>query len=236
MGLYWELVTMSLLLLAFIAIIPLIALANDVPEDERVRRWHLRNTWPPQWQPDSDAYRAVMEAREAEIMQLTGGDERWENWMQFVQGLMLPRFTERGFDVIQTPPHVQAKLKKVIDEAVANWDTIPEEKGVKESIYGTYTPKFVDIGPLAYEVMDDLKSLHENWAGGIELKGTSSYGVRLYRDGASMVMHNDKVSLVSSYIYCKVHLCIYANLNIMLYITKHIAPHSCDFLNRTYCT
>ena len=29
--------------------------------------------------------------------------------------------------------------------------------------------------------------------GGIELIPTSAYGVRLYRNGSSMVMHNDKV-------------------------------------------
>ena len=166
---------------------------DGVPEHERVRLWHERNTWPPTWQPESDSYRRVMEAREAEIMQLTGADERWENWMQFVQGRMLPKFTDVGFAVIQTPPEVQAKLKKAIDAAVADFDNIPEELGVKDSIYGNLPPKFVELGGLAWEVLEDLKPLHEEWAGGIELKGTSSYGVRLYRDGASMVMHNDKV-------------------------------------------
>lgn len=184
-------------LISVLACVPYLS-ADGVPEDERVRLWHEKNTWPHQWQPETDAYRAVMDAREAEIMQLTGADERWENWMQFTQGRMLPTFTKHGFKVIKTPAHVHAKLKKAVDDAVANFDAIPEEQGVKGSIYGPHTPKFVDIGKLAFEVMDDLKSLHEEWAGGIELMGTSSYGVRLYRDGASMVMHNDKVQLVVS--------------------------------------
>lgn len=187
---------MQLFLVALCIIWPLAVLSENIPEHERVRRWKMRNTWPPNWQPDSDSYKAVMDAREAEIMQLTGADERWENWMQFVQGRMLPRFTERGFEVIQTPPHVYAKLKKAVDDAVADWDNIPIEEGVSDSIYGPNAPKFVDIGPLAYEVLDDLKELHENWSG-LELMGTSSYGVRLYLDGASMVMHNDKVRVVS---------------------------------------
>lgn len=113
--------------------------------------------------------------------------------MQFTQGRMLPKFTKRGFDVIQTPPHVHAKLRAAIDKALGDWDTIPYEEGVADSIYGPNPPKFVDIGPLAVEVMNDLKEVHENWVGGMKLIGTSSYGVRLYRDGASMVMHNDKV-------------------------------------------
>ena len=31
-------------------------------------------------------YKAMQAAREKEIMALTGGDERWENWVQFVLG------------------------------------------------------------------------------------------------------------------------------------------------------
>jgi hypothetical protein len=34
---------------------------------------------------------------------------------------------------------------------------------------------------------------HEEWAGGIKLRGTSAYGVRLYKNGSSLVMHYDKV-------------------------------------------
>lgn len=181
---------------------------DGVPEHERVRLWHERNTWPPTWQPESDSYRRVMDAREAEIMQLTGADERWENWMQFVQGRMLPKFTDVGFAVIQTPPEVQAKLKKAIDAAVADFDNIKEERGVKDSIYGSLPPKFVELGGLAWEVLEDLKPLHEEWAGGIELKGTSSYGVRLYRDGASMVMHNDKVSMYCYVLAFSLRLCL----------------------------
>ena len=170
-----------------------LACGAGIPEDERVRRWRRKNTWPPTWQPETEEYRAVMDAREAEIMQLTGADERWENWMQFVQGRLVPQFTPYGFKVIKTPAHVHAKLKKAVDDAVLDWDNLREEQGVKDSIYGPHTPKFVDIGGLAQEVMADMKELHEEW-GGMKLKGTSAYGVRLYRDGASMVMHNDKVT------------------------------------------
>lgn len=174
------------------------SVCSDIPEPERVRLWHERNTWPPTWQPESESYTAVMAAREAEIMQLTGADERWENFMQFVQGRMLPKFTEVGFAVIPTPPAVHAKLKKAVDDAVKDFDNIRPELGVKDSIYGPLGPKFVELGGLALEVLEDLRPLHEEWAGGIALKGTSAYGVRLYRDGASMVMHNDKVSVLLS--------------------------------------
>lgn len=34
---------------------------------------------------ETEGYLASQEGREAEIMQLTGSNERWENWMQYIQ-------------------------------------------------------------------------------------------------------------------------------------------------------
>ena len=96
---------------------------------------------------ESDGYRKMMEDREEEIMALSGSDERWENWMQYVQSRMLPRFTEHGYDVIDTPTHIQAKLKAMIDKAVKDFDNLPIEAG-EGSIYGPYKPKFVELGEI----------------------------------------------------------------------------------------
>jgi hypothetical protein len=54
--------------------------AGLLSESERVALWHQKHSWPPKWQQESQSYRALMEEREKEIMQLTGADERWENW------------------------------------------------------------------------------------------------------------------------------------------------------------
>lgn len=162
-------------------------------EDERVRLWHQKNVWPPNWQPESDGYRETMEKREAEIMQLTGADERWENWMQFVQARLLPKFTPVGFKLIQTPKFVNDKLVAAVNKGLRNWDRLPYEEGVKDSIYAPNSPKFIDIGSLAQEVLADLRTYHEDWVGGMKLRGTSAYGVRMYQNGSTIVMHNDKV-------------------------------------------
>ena len=45
------------------------------------------------------------------------------------------------------------------------------------------------------KIMDELQSLHEQWAGGIKLRPTSAYGVRMYQNGSSLVMHHDKVAI-----------------------------------------
>ncbi len=146
-------------------------------EDERVRQWHARNVWPPKWQPESAEYAAVMAAREVELQQLSGADERWENWMQYTQGRMLPRFTPSGFEKIKTPTSVAKRLKDAVDAGVADWDNLQEETQVADSIYGPHNPKMVSLHDLAWQVIEELKPLHEAWAGGIALKPMSAYGV-----------------------------------------------------------
>jgi hypothetical protein len=61
-------------------------------------------------------------------MQITGGDERWENWMQYVQTRMVPKFTDLGFAVIRTPPSVHAKLREAIRDELERLDEIPIEE------------------------------------------------------------------------------------------------------------
>ena len=81
-------------------------------------------------------------------MALSGSDERWENWMQYVQSRMLPRFTEHGYDVIDTPTHIQAKLKAMIDKAVKDFDNLPIEAGTGP-FYGLTKAKFVELGEIS---------------------------------------------------------------------------------------
>lgn len=167
---------------------------NERPtEQERVELWHKRNTWPPNWQPESDVQRAFLAEREKQIMALPYSSERWENWLQFTQSRMVPRFTEFGFKVVKTPAHVHEKLYKKVKEKVANYESIPME-GEVDVIYSdkNLSPKFINMEGLDWEVINDLKSIHEEWAGGIELRPTSAYGVRLYQNGSSLVMHYDR--------------------------------------------
>jgi len=171
-------------------------------EDERVKQWHARNnTWPPNWQPETEGFREFQRLRELELQRLPGADERWENYMQYTSARMVPRFTETGFELIDTPPHLQAKLKAAVDNALANWDKVREES-VIEVLYTPTPSKFVDIPALAREVHRDLQQAHEDWAG-LKLKPTSIYGIRMNRNGSSLVMHYDKIftHVISSIIH-----------------------------------
>jgi hypothetical protein len=163
-------------------------------EEERVEQWHqIWGKWPFDLYNDSEGFKTLKRSQEEEIMSIPGARERWENWMQFTAGQIVPKFTERGFELINTPPVVHKKLSDAMKKGLDNWDNLRYESKV-DLMYGPQS-KFLDLGPLAWEVAGDLKEMHEAWAGGIELQPTSSYGIRLYLNGSSLVMHYDKVTI-----------------------------------------
>jgi hypothetical protein len=170
--------------------------AGRLTESERVAYWYARNnTWPPTWQKETEKYKRNMELREAELQRLPGADERWENYMQFTAARMVPRFTPMGFKVIQTPPEIQAMLKKVVDDALLDWDNVREESRI-DVLYTPTPSKFIDVPKITAQVHKMLLPLHEEWVGGMKLKPTSIYGIRANRNGSSLIMHYDKVLLL----------------------------------------
>jgi hypothetical protein len=170
-------------------------IAQRLSEQDRVDLWFAEgNTWPPKWQEETEGMQKLMAHREHEMMtQIKGGDERWENWLQLTQSRLVPRFTERGFDIIPTPPEVHQKLRDAVMAGVEDWDNLRSEGNIDVIFHPNgMEPKFVRLGGLSKEVIDELRPYHEEW-GGMELIPTSAYGVRLYQNGSSLVMHHDKV-------------------------------------------
>ena len=139
-------------------------------EQERVRLWKQNNKWPPEWQPETNAMQAAMSAREAEIQALTGADERWENWIQFTQSRLVPKFTPLGFKIINIPKETYNRLRDAVKIPLQNVSKLRTEGDV-DVIYNNYGlhPKFIDIGQLAWQTINDLKPLHEEWWGGGDL-------------------------------------------------------------------
>jgi hypothetical protein len=132
-------------------------------------------------------------------MRIPGSDERWENWVQFAQSRLVPKFTELGFKVAAVPPHVHERLAAVVHEAVdSSWDVLEDEDGVSDAIYNRQgrSPKMVSEDEpgnraLWEWVHRELLPLHEEWSG-LRLFPTSIYGVRLYQNTSSLIMHVDK--------------------------------------------
>jgi len=116
---------------------------------------------------------------------------------------LLPRFTEVGFEVVDTPEHVRDLLYRTVQHEIdSNWDHIPLENLI-DVVYTPIRSKFVDMRGVDREVMNELTTFHEEWAGGMKLKPTSAYGVRLYQNGSSLAFHYDKTHthVISSIIH-----------------------------------
>lgn len=177
--------------LAFLGL-ELVGVQARPTEQERVELWYKKgNTWPPTWQEERATWREAMAKREEELLLIPGANERWENFMQYTQSRMVPRFTEKGFKLMQTPASIQAKLKAALDRGLLNFDAIRDEPQI-DAVYTPVASKFIDLGAVRQEVLNEFKPYHEEWSG-LELMPTSAYGLRLYRNGSSLAMHYDKV-------------------------------------------
>lgn len=183
---------LSIVIFFVYSIVPIISRAT---EEERVKDWYARgNVWPPNWQEETLEMKEVLRKRELEILSFAGSDERWENYLQFTQNRLIPKFTANGFEVIKTPEYIHQRLLEAIQGPLEDFESIRNE-GPVAVIYHPEgnLAKFIDLGNLATWTMNELKELHEQWAGGIKLIPTSAYGVRLYQNGSSLTTHYDKV-------------------------------------------
>lgn len=131
-------------------------------------------------------------------MQIIPMNERWENWIQFTQSLLVPKFTPTGFVVLSTPPSVHAQLVRAVREGIADFDSLPFEKEISNvglvQFPPNMGPKFFDIEALGWNLLQEVQAVHEAWVGGMALTGSSAFGVRMYQRGTSVVMHSDRVS------------------------------------------
>jgi len=164
----------------------------------------IDSKWGP-WIPSSPGWSDLMRKREIQVDSMRNGQERFDAAINLVlSGVLLPNFTDVGWAVIKTPPNVHQKLYSKLHSALkkaGGKDGLPREHKV-DQISGNL-PGFVQIGSMAREIMADLKPLHEQWVGGMELIPNNAYGLRLYEDGNTLTMHTDHVDthVISSIVH-----------------------------------
>ena len=69
------------LIIVFVYLVSYASAGARLSENDRIEQWRQKHVWPPQWQEETEGYKALQRSREAEIMQIPGSNERWENWM-----------------------------------------------------------------------------------------------------------------------------------------------------------
>ncbi len=110
----------------------------------------------------------------------------------------LPHFTERGFDVVATPPAVHQRLRAAYIVGLAN--TRPEKSDPNYLTAGD--PDYIDIGGLADDTGRELHHIHQDWAK-VDLELVAAYGLRIYRRGQVLRWHADRAEthVISSIVH-----------------------------------
>jgi len=166
-----------------------------VSESDRVAEFSRRyESWPPPALTTHElpSYTSAMARREAEIMQIQDSQERWDAWMFMAQARLMRNFTVPQWEVIDAPKDIHAELLANLRTGMRSRPRRERDgdRNAHSGVHGPNEPDFVDQEHLNYKVLDALKPLHEKWAG-VALEPTSVYGVRLYRDGATLADHLD---------------------------------------------
>mmetsp|Transcript_46037 Transcript_46037/g.107336 ORF Transcript_46037/g.107336 Transcript_46037/m.107336 type:complete len:411 (-) Transcript_46037:451-1683(-) len=170
-------------------------------EGERIREFHRRNlTWPPRWVPNTSGWIRLMHRREEQLRELQHAQHKWDGFVTLVQGgVLVSNFTHQGFEVAQTPAHVHAKLRSALELGMARG--MEAESGWAEAL-SDVQPMFVIDAKMNREVLMDLLPMHEAWAG-VRLEPVIAYGLRVYINGSSLLMHLDKLEdhVISSIVH-----------------------------------
>jgi Rps23 Pro-64 3,4-dihydroxylase Tpa1-like proline 4-hydroxylase len=104
-----------------------------------------------------------------------------------LQHQLLPALTADGFRVVTTPADVQERLAEVLAARAAS---APDET-TDDHFLPDGMPSFIDVGELGAWVIEELKSMHEQWYQA-PLEPTAHYGLRVYREGQTLIRHNDR--------------------------------------------
>jgi len=162
---------------------------NDRLEEYSRRGYH----WPPAWVPPTKGWQALMERREKQLMSLPSSQARWDGWTVMVgSSSLVKNFTEKGFAVVRAPDSVNERLQTNLraHKDTARFEDTPSRQ--IDVIKGRLRPKFIDQEDLNREILLELLPMFEEWSG-VKLRPAIAYGLRIYQNESSLLMHVDKI-------------------------------------------
>jgi hypothetical protein len=103
--------------------------------------------------------------------------------------------------ITRAPTYVIDRLKVALHSHLK--ENNPQEEEMEPAIYGDLRPWYFPDAEMNDWVLSELLPLHEAWAG-VELVGNNAYGLRVYRNGSSLLMHVDQPN--THVISCILHI------------------------------
>lgn len=158
-----------------------ISVVQALNEDDRIKEYKARGyEWPlKHLVPDTPGWNEIFRRRFEQVEETIENDnDRYNAWMQVMSSaLVQPNFTENGWGLTKAPQELIDELKKKLHDGME--DALPEadvdviETGKKEEA----RPLFIENTELNFRVLNELKPMHEEWAG-VDLVGEIAYGLR----------------------------------------------------------
>mmetsp|Transcript_5366 Transcript_5366/g.10179 ORF Transcript_5366/g.10179 Transcript_5366/m.10179 type:complete len:390 (-) Transcript_5366:138-1307(-) len=151
--------------------------------------------WPPVPVAVSEAFRQSRYRLEAQIRSIPTYKLHWDEFFGLAQTWLLPSFTPVGFKKMKAPEHLFKKLQAQYE---AGLEKLQQRESAESFSHkpGSTTPKellpnFIPMHQLNRQVMEELRPLHEEWSG-VKLRNGQAYGVRVYKNGSTLVNHVDR--------------------------------------------
>eukprot|EP00555_Chaetoceros_dichaeta_P009130 CAMPEP_0198254866 /NCGR_PEP_ID=MMETSP1447-20131203/5115_1 /TAXON_ID=420782 /ORGANISM="Chaetoceros dichaeta, Strain CCMP1751" /LENGTH=385 /DNA_ID=CAMNT_0043941089 /DNA_START=40 /DNA_END=1197 /DNA_ORIENTATION=- len=194
-------------LTTILSLLPTLPSALAMQEVDRLKEYDARgHQWPPldeEFQPNTPAYRKLFDRRFSQLQHMDDPNSRYNGYMTTIHAaLTCKNFTEHGWGLTRAPQHIIDLLQESLRDGLVAQELNPTYEKTTKAIDGDLPPFFIQQPDLNEKVLLELLPLHEAWAG-VPLVPNNSYGMRVYRDGANLNMHLDKVTthIISSILH-----------------------------------
>jgi len=167
-------------------------------EHDRIEEYHRRNhSWPPldtDYVPNTPGWKREMERRFHQAHRQTSRGDRYQSYVNAVSAaLTVPNFTESGWGLTKAPQYLidilRDQLHKGVDDHHKHGGLYNESDS--KAIFGPNKPFMVPNNEMNRQALHELLPVHEAWSK-VKLKPSMAYGLRVYQDEASLLMHVDK--------------------------------------------
>lgn len=148
--------------------------------------------WPPQPVEESESFKRSRDRIEASIRRIGEYKLQWDEFFGLVQTRLMPAFTPVGFQKLKAPEHLYRKLRDAYERGIRSriqTEGFSHKRNTKTPT--ELLPNFIPTNQLNDEIMEELRPMHEEWSG-IPLRNGQAYGVRVYKNGSTLVNHVDR--------------------------------------------
>jgi hypothetical protein len=140
--------------------------------------------------PPTPGWDRLMRRRIAQVASVEDPGLRYNAYISTItQALVAPNFTENGWALTRAPQEIVELLRENLHKNLENATVEPFIDAIGGADEDYERPRFIKQVTLNRLVLNELKSMHEEWSG-VPLIGQEAYGLRIYGNQSVLNMHS----------------------------------------------